>query len=247
MKHAITASVLLLTAPLSAQNLSGEFTPNVVQVGTPVTFTITDATGQGLNLPSSCTWYGIFQGAQNGPRLSLPGFCLAVLVPVAPGGSASYTWNQQDTGGQVPAGQYWFRATAWDSGINRQFTDWFCLSILNPGEPAYTVQNPPQLGTTANFSIAAPQDPGAIYLSALSFSSNNPVSAGGLQSCLSLPIVTGLTNGLGALDGQGNVSGIALPIPNIPALHNLGLHSQALLLTTGGLLRLSNDVSMTLR
>lgn len=245
MKHLLLP--FLLAVPIAAQSLAGEFSPQVAPFGTPVTFTITDSTGQGVNLSSPCGWYAIFQGSQGGPQLQLGQSCLQVIVPVAPGGSATFTWDQRDVNGQVPAGQYWFRARVWDSGINRQLTDWFCLSIVNPGEPQYTVQAPLQLGQTAQFAIAAPQQPNAIYFTALSFSSNNPVTAAGLATCLSLPIFTGLQNGFGALDAQGNSAGVALPIPNIPALQNTGLHSQAVLFTTAGAVLLTNDISMVLR
>lgn len=246
MNHHLATILLSFAAPLAAQNLAGEFTPSVAPIGTPVTFTITDSTGQGLNLPSMCTWYAIFQGSQTGPRLTLPGFCLTVLVPVAPGGSASYTWDQRDNGSQVPAGNYWFRASVWDSTISRQFIDWFCLTLVDPGDPTFTMQAPAQLGQTVPFAIQAPQQPSAIHYVAMSFSSNNPVTLPGLATSLSLPIFTGMQNGLGALDAQGNSTGIALSIPNLPALHNRGLHAQALLLSNSSLL-VTNDVSITLR
>ena len=77
---------MLLTAGLSAQTVAGSFSPNPVAPGVPVTFTGTDASGHGVNLPSPCGWYRIHQGSQTGPIVNLGIFCIQVIVPIAANG-----------------------------------------------------------------------------------------------------------------------------------------------------------------
>jgi hypothetical protein len=245
---AIVPAIVLATASLPAQAIAGSFSPNPVAPGVPVTLTCTDSTGLGLNLSSPCGWFDIFQGSQTGPQVQLGLFCQQVIVPVPPNGTFQFTWNQQDMNGrQVPPGRYWFQVRAWDGSFSAQVTDWFCISIQPAGVPALTAAGPARLNTTTALQIAAPAEPGAVYIAAASFSSNNPVSFLGLDTCLSLPAFLDLLVApIGALDGSGNSSGLGLQIPNAPIALWFGLHVQALIVGNAGL-QLTNDLSFTIQ
>src|SRR5262245_49002251 len=63
-RSAFCAALLLSTAAVQAQVVAGSFSPNPAPIGVPVTFTGTEAAGQGVQLPSPCGWYRIHQGSQ---------------------------------------------------------------------------------------------------------------------------------------------------------------------------------------
>jgi hypothetical protein len=248
MQLHLLAAIPLLVVALPAQAVAGSFFPNPVQPGVPVTLTCTDSTGQGVQLPSPCGWFHIHQGSQTGPQVQLGLFCPQVIVPIPPNGTFSFTWDQLDANGRaVPPGSYWFLTRVWDGAFSVLHENWFCISIQPAGAPALTAAAPARLGQTTALQIAAPAEPGALYIAAASFSSNNPVSFFGLDTCLSLPaFLDPLSAPIGFLDGAGNSTGLALTIPNVPVALWQGLHVQALIAGAGGLL-LTNDVSFTVQ
>jgi hypothetical protein len=248
MRLSILIAIPLLAATAPAQAVAGSFSPNPVAPGVPVTLTCTDATGQGLNLPSPCTWYEIHQGSQAGPVVPLGIGCPAVIVPIAPNGTFQFTWDQLDANGRlVPPGLYWFETRAWDPQFSVLHTNWFCISIQPPGAPALTAAGPARRGQATALSIAAPTEPGAVWIAAAAFTSNTPFSIFGLDTCLSLPaFLDPIMAPIGALDGNGNSSGMALVIPNSPVVLWQSLHVQALLVGNSGL-RLTNDLSFTVQ
>ena len=239
-------SALGLAAGGAAQDLSGEFSPNPAPPGAPVTFTLTDATGQGLILSSSCGFFTIHQGTQDGPTVGLSIACPQVQVSVPANGSFSFTWDQRDANGNpVPQGRYWFEARAWDPGLAQMLTEFFCLSIQRPDEPALTAGGVAQVGKTTALTINSPNDPGAPYLAFVSLSSNRPFSAFGLDTCLSLPIfVSPLVKAFGFLGSSGQAN-LAVRVPNLPGLSFEGFHVQALV--AGSVWRLTNDLSFSIR
>jgi hypothetical protein len=236
---------MLLTAGLSAQTVAGSFSPNPVAPGVPVTFTGTDASGHGVNLPSPCGWYRIHQGSQTGPIVNLGIFCIQVIVPIAANGTFSFTWDQRDATAQlVPPGTYWFETRVWDSGFTTLSIDWFCLSIQPAGVPALTASGPARLGLSTPLQVTAPTEPGALWIVAASLSSNNPIFPG---ACLSDPIFfEPFTAPIGVLDGSGLSSGLALLVPSSPVALYQGIHVQSLIFGASSLL-LTNDVSFTVQ
>jgi hypothetical protein len=239
---------VLLPAALGAQTIAGSFSPNPAPPGVPITIKCTDALGQGLNLPSPCSWFSIRQGSQLGPNVTPSINCPSVIVPVAPHGTFQFTWNQQDGSGQlVPNGTYWFRVRAWDTGFTVLHEDWFCISIQTAGEPALTAAGPARLGLTTPLQITAPSEPGAVYIVACSLSSNTPIVVPGLPICLSEPLFFApFTSPAGFLDGSGSSSGLGLVVPSAPAVLWQGLHVQSLILGASAL-RMTNDVSFTVQ
>jgi hypothetical protein len=238
---------LLLTPALGAQVVAGAFAPNPAAPGVPITFTGTDALGQGLNLPSPCGWYRIHQGSQTGPIVPLPGGCLQVIVPIAPNGTFSFTWDQRDATGQfVPPGTYWYETRVWDQPLATLHVNWFCISIQPAGAPALTAAGPARVGQTTPLQITAPGQGSALWIVACSLDSNTPLSVFGLDTCLSLPLFfEPFTTPLGVLDAGGSSTGLALVLPNAPQLLWQGLHVQSVIL--GAVPVMTNDVSFTIQ
>jgi len=243
---ATTFLVLLLASATSAQALSGTFSPRVPAPGQPITFTMTDAAGMGITLPSPCTWFEIRRGSQTGPQVQLGLVCIQVLVPVGANGSTFFTWDQTDINGRtVPPDTYWFRGRAFDAGFN-PVSDWFCVTIQPAGEPKLDVSSSPKVNTATTLTIDAPNDPGAIYFLGMSATANNPLQVVGLDICLSAPLFTGgLSAPFGPLDAGGSSGAITLNVPNLPSLAFQGLHAQGVLLS-GGSFRKTNALAMTI-
>lgn len=242
------ASLWPLLSVLPAQTVAGSFSPNPVAPGVPVTFTGTDAGGQGIHLPSPCSWFRIHAGSQTGPIVNLGLSCPAVLVPVAANGTFSFVWDQRDDMGQLVApGLYWFEVRAYDNGFTTAYTDWFCISIQPPGAPALFAAGPARLGQNNLLRITAPGQGGAIWVAAASLSSNAPIVVPGLDICLGDPLFFGpFTTPVGGLDAGGNSSGLELIVPAAPSVLWQGLHVQALLFGASGLL-VTNDLSFTIQ
>jgi len=243
---ALTAVALAAAAP--AQAIAGSFQPNPAPPGVPITLTCTDTTGLGAVLPSPCTWFTIHRGGQTGPIVPLGLFCPAVLVPVAPNGTFSFTWNQRDDlGALVPPDSYWFEVRTFDTGFTGVRTDWFCISIQPANAPALTAAGPARIGQVTPLQLSAPLEPGAPFIAALAFSSNVPLVVFGLQSCLDASLsLDFLIAPIGALDALGQSAGLALSVPNTPFALWQGAHVQALLAGTAGL-QLTNSVAFTVQ
>jgi hypothetical protein len=247
MTTAISVLAFLgLAAATAAQSVSATIAPNPALPGVPITITGNDTTGSGLQLPSPCTWVAIHRGSQTGPVVNTGLGCPAVLVPIASYGSFQLTWDQTDDGVPVPPGAYWLEVRTLDILATTFRTDWFCISIQQATDAALTAAGPVRVGMVTPLQISAPQEPGAIYLAAVAFSANDPISVFGLDTCLQPPIVIDLLAApLGALDGNGNSQGLQLQIPNTPIATFQGVHVQALL--AGSTLLLTNSLTFTIQ
>lgn len=245
-----------LTAGLDAQAIAGSFSPNPAELGDVITFTGTDSRGFGFFLGTPCSWHLVHQGTQDGPLIDIVQGCGQIVVPVAPSGSHSITWDQMDFhGNAVPPGKYWFEIKS-GSGLDGSLrVDWFCLEIRTAAsDPALRQASPAQVGAVVPLEIEAPDDPFALYRVVASFTSNNPLRALGLDFCVSpdplllwslLQPSSLFTEGIGILDGAGKSTGLAVNIPNNPALAYQGFHLQAVLITASGSV-LTNDLSLTI-
>lgn len=231
--HALRSTTLaVLLAPLSAQAVSVEFSPNPPSQGALVTIVGTDQTGRGVTLPSPCTWVRIHQGSQAGPVVGPNGFCPAVLVPIPPNASFRLQWDQLDGNGRpLPAGDYWFETRVWDPSLSNLMVDWFCLRVMPPQstDPLLRAAGQAQIGQVTQLALASPAHGNGVFFLAASLSSNNPVQAFGLQTCLSQPITADLfLPAFGPLDPSGASPSIGMAIPNLPAIRFWGLQVQAL-------------------
>jgi hypothetical protein len=245
--RSLSLALVLLAAPVRAQVVSLEFTPDPAPPGVPVTITGTNASPASVTLPSPCTWLRIHQGSRAGPVVGPNVGCITLPITVRPGLSFSVPWDQRDPNNALLSpGDYWIETQVFVQPSAFQ-TNWFCVTILAPGAPALTAAGPAQRGQSTALQITAPSAAGGFWFCALSLDSNNPVTLFGLPTCLSLP-VTGdaFTNAFGALDGQGRSAGLALNVPNLAFLQYRGLQVQALLTGPGGL-QLTNGLSFTVR
>ncbi len=250
MIHHTTTLLVLSTAAalLPAQTVSLEFSPNPVPPLTPVTITLTDSTGQGVVLPSPCTWVRIHQGSQQGPQVGPNLWCGQFLVNVPPNGTYQLSWDLRDPNGvPVPNGIYWMETRVWDAGINNLRTDWFALSVQGPNDASLTAGGNAAVGAATPLQVTSPRSFGGLYFAALSLDSRNPVTVLGLTTALSVPMTgDAFTNAFGVLDTQGRSSGLQLNVPNLPALRYLGLQLQSLVYDVNGFL-LTNPLSLTVR
>jgi hypothetical protein len=109
----IVSAILALSFSAAGQTtcaLTGvtvTLSPPVAAVGQTIQVTLTNNSGQTINLPTSCTYFAIYAKSSCSSPAAFTPQCLQVITPVPNGQSHSMAWNQKDNGGvQVPAGFY---------------------------------------------------------------------------------------------------------------------------------------------
>jgi len=114
MKLALARTVLALAAasPLGApvaaqvdclpQGVTVTVSPDPAPQGALVEVTIDNQSDQLFVLPSSCLYASVREEDCDGALVQVP-LCLAVLVPIPPGGSHTNVWAQTDTTGNLVA------------------------------------------------------------------------------------------------------------------------------------------------
>lgn len=130
MRYALTVlSLFLLLLPAAGQTPCGlpgvtvTVSPSVAAPGQPVQVTIENASGQLIQLPSSCAFGAVYPSADCTGTPVLTPLCLAVIVPIPSGQSYSGTWNQgDDFGQQVPDGTYSFNVWYYDATFGATYT-----------------------------------------------------------------------------------------------------------------------------
>jgi len=244
--------LLLATAPLAAQTLSGAFATNPVQVGQSITLTVTDATGNGFMANSSSCYGRTVLASPGGTVVFAPMICTMDIIFVSANGSWTVSWNQADNNGQqVPPGTYWFAAAA--NGV----TNHFPITIQGSTQDPTLLQTAPaRVNQLLSLSLQSPLDPGALYQTAFSFSTNAgfPSIAGFVALDPDILFELSLIpqpswlfgNTVNTLDAAGVSSPIFFTIPNYPFLAYKGLAAQALLLDSAGQLVLSNPLNFTI-
>ncbi len=121
---AYTATMVLLSAASAAQLPCGAIPgvevsvdPPVAGLGEEVKVTLTNNSGQLIQLSSSCTYQSVHPFACGGLAVFSP-FCLTVITPIPPGSSHTTSWFQNDdNGNQVPPGQYAFEVRYFDGSF----------------------------------------------------------------------------------------------------------------------------------
>jgi hypothetical protein len=171
-----------------------------------------------------------------------------VIVPVAPNGTFSFTWDQLDANNQpVPPGTYWFEVRTWDTAFSTLHVNWFSISIQPLGAPAITAAGAAHIGQNTPLQISVPSEPGALWIAACSLDSNTPFTLFGLEFSLSIPVfLEPFTAPFGLLDATGNSSGLELVVPGAPHVLWQGLHVQSLILGAAGPV-ITNDLSFTIQ
>lgn len=127
--------------------------PCAVALGEQITVTLTNNSAETIILPSNC----VFQAVSPDTCSSTPVFaplCLAVLTPIAPGGSASTSWSQTDSlGAQVSPGIYAFSINYFDSDFG-MFS--CCPTVEVCSSPSTPSMEVPRLGSPPNPSAFMP-------------------------------------------------------------------------------------------
>ncbi len=245
---------LLVAATLFGQGITGIVSPNPVPAGAPMALSICNGTG-GLIYYSQCPQWSIRQGSPTGPVVLAPP-CPPPPVPVPLNHGASANAGFVFTPFGLPSGSY-FIDFLYANAQGAPVTETIAFSIEGMGStPLATLRatNPARVGQHLNLQIdagAVPGTGGAPYLVAASFSTNVGFFATPTQFCpldLDFLLVMSIVNPdplvfanfQGSLNPNGFRSGIALLLPNLPALANRPLHLQAAFQPAGGLPLLSS-------
>ena len=89
--------VSLLAAAVSAQTLSGTFTPPTGTPGQQMTLRLANGGPDAVTLSSGCGYNSIVQGTPTGPVVFAPAICPFILITLSPGGT-------RNVGFTVPSG-----------------------------------------------------------------------------------------------------------------------------------------------
>jgi len=115
MKLAILPAVLSLLLPAGAQSTCGTgvtatVTPAVAAPGTPIQVTVQNGSNGTITFFSQCVFNVVYPGTIcSGSPFAGPFFCGPGVLTIAPGSSATMTWNQVDNNGApAPPGDYSF-------------------------------------------------------------------------------------------------------------------------------------------
>ncbi|MCB9915620.1 MAG: hypothetical protein H6828_10805 [Planctomycetes bacterium] len=136
-------TVLALASAATAQvqcglaGVTATVSPLQAPPGVPIQVTLTNNTNTTIQLPSSCVFGSVHPNGDCSQPAIWGAFCLSVITPIAPGGSKSMTWFQDDFGGvQVPDGTYAFELRYWDSSFSVMSTCCPTVTIASdPGTP----------------------------------------------------------------------------------------------------------------
>ncbi len=255
----LVAIALFAALPLAAQDVSMVVTPNPAPQGSSISVAVT-AASQPISV-GGCVISGVHQGNPSGPNVMGPIFCITIVLNINACATVTRTWNGNGTGGQpVPPGDYWIRVDIFSVGpLPVASSEFFPLTIVGPASrPTLTALTAPQIGQPLVFGIAAPADPNAPYIAAVSFTTNVGLALSGAQHlALDLDALFALSfpNPLpllfsgfqGSLDATGSANNITLSLPFAPFLQCTGIACQAAVFPAAGGLQLTNGVSLTIQ
>jgi hypothetical protein len=248
----------LLANALPSQGLvSGQVSTNPVMPGQTVTFTVTNASSQSLNLGSGCAYAAVRQGLPSGPIVYNP-ICTTILVNLPPCGTVTTPYTP--AAGLAP-GLYWFQVRYLTgpssvAGANIM-NEYFPFHVLDPTQPVLFEVAPARVGQDLILGLSAPAQPGGVYVAAASYTSNVGFAAGPTQYvgldldwlfALSFPAPDPFlfSNFQGGIDPFGNAPPIVVHVPNLPALVCKPLHVQVAVLGSTGPFVLSNPMNFAI-
>lgn len=261
MSLLVSFGVLVLAVPTLAQTACGTpgvtvtVSPPVAAPGQVVDVTITNGSSQVITLPSSCVYVGVHaNSACVAPSVSIPA-CLFILVPIAPGQSATMPWFQTDDNGvQVPSGAYSFQVWYWDPGFANLVTCCAPLTITDPCATASALPrngsgsnpltlasvNPPRLGASWDASLdCAAHAPGQAFLVVFDSPASGPTTPFGEL------LVGGSRIFRRVQPHAGSAAAFSQPVPADVALCGLQASSQGLCAGAPGP-QLSNALDLVL-
>lgn len=234
--------VLLLPAaaqtPCGLSGVTVTVSPSVAAPGQPVQVTISNASGQLIQLPSSCVFGPVYPSVDCTGTPVLTPVCLAVIVPIPSGQSYSGTWNQNDDfGQQVPDGTYSFGVWYYDATFSATYACCAGMTITGTcGAASSTPRNgsglnpvsltgvtPPALGTTWETTLdCSGHSPAVATLYVFSAPASGPVLGAG-------EVLVGGSHYLTIhRPHTGSVTAFALPIPGDVSLCGLQGYVQGL-------------------
>ncbi len=215
-------ALVLASSAVSAQ-LSSTVGPPVAPTGCAVTITISNDTA-GTAITNLCP-YKVFD---QGGGLVLDPFCFPVDLQMPAGGTFTAEWLQEDgVGAQVPPGLYTIEVTLPDSSVESHVVE-----VSATAQAGLSMLGAAKTGTTREFQLCSPGDPGGFYFMAASLSSvpGTPSCAGivpltidpafNLSVNPTSPIFLNFT---GNLDADGLSLDPALAVPDSASFVGLSL------------------------
>jgi hypothetical protein len=219
--HALAlASALALP---SAAQIGSSVGPPVAPIGSPITITFSNDSLATL-ISGACP-YQVYDS--DGVLVHSPG-CIAIAILVPPGGTLVSEWKQvDDAGQQVPPNIYRIDVQVPEIGIVSHFIQ---IADVDAGISFLGI---PKIGTTRDFALTAPGQPGALYAMAASSSATPGIAtcAGTIPLAFDAVLAISLvpTNGffldfVGTLDAQGRSKEPSLAIPDLPDFQGVDLN-----------------------
>ncbi|HYC76580.1 MAG TPA: hypothetical protein VEI02_03030 [Planctomycetota bacterium] len=215
------AALLVACATFASAQVTATVGPPTAPVGCPIWISVSNDTPSGIFLSSPCPY--VVKDAF-GVAIYTP-FCIAIIQPIAAGGTFTTTWPQiNDFGIPVGAGNYVVQVNHPGGPTNVPIT----ISTAATGGVAQL--GTAKIGVTRNLGLCSPGDGGFTYVAAAAFTTTPgivtcagtiPLAADALLT-LSLTPGNGVFNNfLGTLDATGRSTAPSITVPNLPALVGL--------------------------
>ncbi len=217
-RHLLSVAALLLAGTAVLAQVTATVSPPVAPVGCEIRITLANDTNQVLN-SGACPF--TVQDS-NGNSVFSPFICILIIIPIAPGQTHDFTWNQTDNfGNQVPPGNYTVTMNLQNgSTVNLPLT----IGGVNAGLGTLGVQRP---GLARPLYLCAPNDANAIYFCAASVTTITGVpTCAGINFPLDIDALFlystsaqgNFLNMVGALGPTGSTVSPIVNLPNDPAL-----------------------------
>jgi hypothetical protein len=259
------AAVVVIAALSLGQEMTVTISPNPAPVGQPITITV-QAAHTNLYTPNGCLLSDIRIGTPTGPSCAVFA-CTFVPVAIPLYGSPTsrqFVWNQNVLpsaipGGMATPGVYYLKITYQVGGgiVPPAGSEYFPVTIDNPANPtpALAALNTPHFGMPFQMGLSAgiPHG-GEPYAVALSFTSNTGIPISGAHVSLDNDSLFALSlaadpnlflNFSGVLDSIGSTfQPIQILIPAVAGILVVPIHAQAVVVGPGGVLTLSNDLTI---
>lgn len=240
--------------PCGTNGVTVTVSPPVAAVGQVVQVTLTNNSGELIQLPSGCVFGPVYPGSDCTSTPIYTPSCAAVVIPVASGSSIQSFWQQTDNlGQQVPAGAYSLGFSYWDSTFTVMSSCCVPLTISGTCTPAAST---PRNGSGMNPSTLTGSAPrlGLDWQTSLDCSAHAPGIAGlyvyqlpanGTPTAFGELLISGAPYARFVQAHTGTSVGFVEPLPTDIGLCGLTATVQGVCLGTPGP-RLSNAIDVVL-
>jgi len=261
MKHSLTLlTFAALGLSMPAQTPCGTpgvtitVSPPTAAVGQVVQVTLTNDSGELIQLPSGCVFGPVYPGSDCTSTPIFTPSCAAVVIPIASGSSISSFWLQTDNlGQQVPPGAYSLGFSYWNSDFTVMSSCCVPLTISGNCVPSRTT---PRNGSGVNplTLVGAPPTLGLDWQTSLDCSAHAPGLAGlyvyqlpahGVFTAFGELLIGGARYGRFLQGHTGTSVAFREPIPTDVGLCGLTASAQGVCLGAPGP-RLSNALDLVL-